>query len=127
MPTEPLDPVPLPPDWYEYEVKKGVDTSKPGLYEWEIEEVGSYIGKYKRITRPTKEYPRNINNLLLGRGYRKKKPDGFRRIHRALAEAHIKKRKIKLIILENAQEPEINHRERELIAERGALNGREPE
>ena len=108
-------------------VNDGVDITRPGLYEWRIERHDleghdSYIGKYKRIKRPTREYGRNVRRLLEGRSYRLNKPDGFRRIHRELAEAHRAGRKITLIILENAQESEINRRERELIAKRGALN-----
>jgi len=38
---------------YVYKVERGVDVRLPGLYEWHIEGVGSYIGKYKRIRRPT--------------------------------------------------------------------------
>jgi hypothetical protein len=51
------EPVPkmLPAGWYDYSVGAGVNEEKPGIYEWQIEGVGSYIGKYGRIQRPTKD------------------------------------------------------------------------
>lgn len=104
-------------------VAEGVDTLRPGLYEWHIEGVGRYIGKYKRIRRPTREYWRNVVRLLAGRNYRKGEPDGYRRIHRELAAAFREGRAVTLTILENCPPGEIDRRERELIAERGDLNG----
>ena len=95
----------------------------PGLYEWQIEGVGSYIGKYKRISRPLKHYARNIKNLLRGKAYQKGKPSRFRRIHHELADAVRSGKAIRLIILENRSPADINQREQEQIAERGTLNG----
>jgi hypothetical protein len=122
MPTEPHEPLVLPRCWYSYVVNDGVDESLPGLYEWKIAKRGSYIGKYKRVRRPTKEYGRNIIKILQGRPYRAGNPNGFRRNHRELAQALRDGRTITLTILENARMSEINRRERELIAQRGALN-----
>ena len=112
----------LPVDWCTVTLPPTIDAAKPGLYEWRIEGVGCYIGQYRRIARPTKEYARNVVRLLNGKPYRKGKPGGFRRIHRELERAHRQGRRIDLIIIENAQKPEINRRERELIRERGSLN-----
>ena len=112
----------LPPEWYIYTVSPGVDPGKRGIYEWKIEDAGSYIGQYSRIDRPTKAYGRNVTNLMNNKPYRPKKPDGFRRIHRELERAHRDGRLIELIILENAEKPGINDRERQLVAERGSLN-----
>jgi len=48
--------------------------------------------------------------------YSKSKPDGFRRIHRALQSAHREGRTITLTILENVLDAaDRNHRERALI------------
>ncbi len=87
----------LPRGWFEFKIAEGAVCDRPGLYEWHIESVGSYIGKYKRIKRPTKEYGRNVLRLLRQEVYRKGKPDGFRRIHRALAEAIQARRQITLL------------------------------
>jgi hypothetical protein len=113
----------LPEGWCCYCVNDGVDTKKPGIYQWRIEGAGSYIGKYGRIRRPTKEYRRNLIGLLNSRAYRKANPDGYRRIHRELASAHRDGRRIELIILENVCAAKINERERELIKSLGNLNG----
>ena len=109
-------------DWFTLEIKPGVDCSRPGIYEWHIEGVGWYIGKYKRIRRPLKEYGRNVTRLLNGLAYRRGNTDGFRRIHRELSLALTTHRQIRLTILENVAPDCINIRERELIAARGTLN-----
>ncbi|MBM0203967.1 hypothetical protein JNW90_13240 [Micromonospora sp. STR1s_5] len=112
----------LPRDWYEFVIMPGVDCRKPGLYEWRIERAGSYIGKYGRIRRPTRQYGRNVYRLLNGLAYRAGNPDGFRRVHHELAAAHREGRRIELIILENVDGPAMSARELEVIAERGSLN-----
>ena len=112
----------LPRSWFEFRIADGADCSRPGLYEWHIEGVGRYIGKFKRINRPRKEYGRNVARLINGLPYRKGKPDGFRRIHVELAQAVRSGRRIELTILENPPLADINRRELELIAERGSLN-----
>lgn len=109
--------------WFTIEIADGVDTSKPGLYEWHIEGVGSYIGRYKRYSRPTTEYVRNVRNLIAGKPYRRGKPTLFRRIHHELAAAYDAKRTVRLIILENPKPENMGRRELELIRERGVLNG----
>lgn len=113
----------LPQDWCEYKISQNVDVDRPGLYEWTIEGCGSYMGKYGRITRPTREYQRNVQNLLNGKKYRLGKPTKFRRIHRELGAAFLSGRTITLTILENAEGLELLQREQELIDERGTLNG----
>jgi len=116
------DSVLLPVDWYVYCVERGVDVDRPGIYEWRIDGVGSYIGRYGRVRRPTKEYARNVVRLLNDKPYRKNKPHGFRRIHFELAKAVKAGTHIKLLILENVGPEVIALRERELIRERGTLN-----
>lgn len=114
----------LPLGWYQYILTDGVNETLPGIYEWRIEGVGSYIGKYSQIRRPKWEYEKNVLKILNGWPYRPRKPDKFRRIHRELAKAHRDGRHITLIILENVDPSSLNQRENELITERGALNGR---
>jgi ADP-ribosylglycohydrolase/protein-tyrosine phosphatase len=119
-----LDAKVMPRRWHEYVVGEHIDRGKPGIYEWRIDGVGTYIGKYKRISRPEREYGRNIARRLSNKPYRKSKPDNFRRIHVALAAAVRSGRKITLVILENVPEGDINAREQALIRERSAnLNG----
>lgn len=110
-------------NWYTCEISAGVDINLPGIYEWRIEGVGSYIGRYTRSSRPFKEYERNVLKLMNGKPYRPAKPDKFRAIHRALFAAHLERRQITLIILENCSPSELNDREAVHIRDRGVLNG----
>lgn len=112
----------LPAAWCQAVYAPGVDTSRPGIYQWTIEGVGTYIGKYTRIKRPMAEYKRNVERLMADLEYRKGNPDGYRRIHRELRCAVRHKRPITLVILENPPAGELNRRERELIAQHGSLN-----
>ena len=64
----------------------------------------------------------NVTRLLSRRPYRKANPEGFRRIHWQLVAAVVRRIRIELIILENADRPAINDRERAWIADRGRLN-----
>jgi len=73
---------------------------------------------------PLREYARNVTRLLNEEPYRPADPDGFRHIHRELAAAYLKGQPITLTIRENVNPSLLNARERQLIAERGALNGR---
>ena len=74
----------LPHDWFTYVLPSGVREDRPGIYEWRIEGVGVYIGKYTRISRPKKQYTRNVSNLANRLPYRPRNPNGFRRIHKEL-------------------------------------------
>lgn len=124
MADEPTAPrIQLPEDWYTLIEIEGVDCTKSGLYEWKIEGVGSYIGKYTHINRPKKHYTRNVTNLLNNKPYRKNSAV-FRRIHHELAEAWRNQKQITLTILENCSREEINSREQALIKGRGKLNGK---
>ncbi len=51
-----------------------------GIYLWEIEGVGSYVGETRDLASRLREYPNNIRKLLLGLPYRKAKAVSFRRI-----------------------------------------------
>jgi len=115
----------LPADWYQHEIREGVRLDLPGIYEWIVEGSGRYIGKYTHQSRPFREYERNVLRILRGHAYRPRKPDGFRRIHRSLAQAVLDGRRITLVILENCSLDRLHAREAELIAERGTLNGRD--
>jgi hypothetical protein len=107
--------------WYREIVKPGVNPMLPGLYEWRIEGVGCYIGQYTHARRPRREYGLNVGRILTKRPYRKSKPEGFRQIHRELANAAEAGTPISLTLLENqVAKADRNRRERELIAERGA-------
>ena len=75
-------------------VTNGADESQPLLYQWEIHDAqtgelrGRYVGKARAGSeRPRVHYARNVKRLLAGLPYRRNKPESFRAVHRALAEA----------------------------------------
>ena len=77
----------LSPSWYSLSVAPGASVDKPGLFEWRIDGVGSYIGTFKQCDSRLKDFTRNMERLLNGEDYRPDDPDGFRRIHHELAKA----------------------------------------
>lgn len=83
-------------------VAKGVDPEQPGLYVFNIEGTGTYVGQYSDPGRFLRQYSRNVRKLINKEPYRKGNPDGFRQIHRELAKAvRGRKRKISLTLIEN--------------------------
>src|SRR5665213_3240216 len=104
----------LTSDWCKVVVAENVDCSRPGIYRWQIDGTGVYIGKYTHIRRPTKEYRRNVIRIL--KQLPSHHPDGrFRRIHHALADAVKDGRCITLTILANARPDELNRVEQSYI------------
>lgn len=97
------------------EVPDGLTLELPGIYTWTISGVGCYVGKYTRKSRPLKEYNKNVDRLLNKQPYRPGKPDGFRKVHRALAQAVLQGRNIKLSIVANGQNSELIDLERASI------------
>ncbi|MEK6290628.1 MAG: hypothetical protein V4793_04410 [Paraburkholderia tropica] len=113
-------------------IRDGVDDAKPLLYQWEIHDsrtgelLAVYIGKAARGSRrPLRHYERNVRRLIAGMAYRKGNPDGFRRVHRALAEAVSAGNRITLTLLRNVgPDEDINEAERRAIrASSCTLNG----
>jgi hypothetical protein len=110
----------------------GVDETKPLLYQWEIHDaqtgqlLARYIGKAVRGgRRPLRHYARNVRRLIAQLPYRKNNPNGFRRVHHALAEAVTAGNRITLTLLRNVGPNEdINDAERTAIhASNCTLNG----
>ena len=83
------------------------DPSLPLIYLWQIiDEHGEvcfpYVGKAKRgASRPMNHYVRNVRNLIAKRPYRKGNPDGYRVVHRRLADAQTRGLTVRLIFLCN--------------------------
>jgi hypothetical protein len=118
-----MTPSVLSNDWYTLLVAEGVDTRKPGIYQWIIGS-DSYIGKYSDIGRPTRHHGRIVERKRTDKSYRKGNPNGFRRVHLALYEAIEGGQKIELHILENVEPEHLHERESELIRRlRPTLNG----
>ena len=109
--------------WYKLVINDGVTPDLPGIYEWRIDGIGSYIGKYTHSRRSLKEYAKHVRSQFTGGKYRPANPNGWRRIHVELYRACLEKRDIELIFVENCSLTEINKREQHYIALRGSLNG----
>ncbi len=99
-------------EWWSLDLPASIDLTKPGIYEWRIEQSAVYIGKSKRLRSRIREYPNNVRKLIKGAPYRLAKPDGFREIHRFLHEASLKGSHARVTVLENCDESELNTRER---------------
>ena len=56
-------------------IPEGIDLGQPGIYAWDIEGVGTYIGQSKNLRSRVREYPNNIRKLAEALPYRKSKPD----------------------------------------------------
>jgi hypothetical protein len=107
---------------FEREIEHTINLDLPGIYEWRIEGVGSYIGKSRHLRRRLREYPNNIRKLQLGLPYRKHKPTEFRLVHHELHRAHVEGRRIVLSVIENCASDTLADRERHWITLRGTLN-----
>jgi hypothetical protein len=44
----------------------GVEVARPGIYEWRIDGVDTYIGRYTYPSRPRREFGLNVARLLTG-------------------------------------------------------------
>lgn len=62
--------------------------SGAGIYLWLVEGKGVYIGKAKAIRSRLRAYPNNVRRYLNGDPWHGNPAKSYRRIHRALAEAH---------------------------------------
>lgn len=105
----------------------GIDPTRPLIYLWQIfdgadEPIYAYVGKANDgARRPLTHYRRNVTNLLDGRPYRRSKPDGFRLVHRRLADAVRANQRIVLTYLANVgSDEDIFERERHWQREYGA-------
>ena len=114
----------LPEGWFDLDVAPGVHLNQPGIYIWEIEDVGKYIGEYTRIKRPTKRYAWKVRQIVNEQPQHDElNPIGFGHIHKALAKAHLQGNKIVLHVAENVPDPKERHsRQAKLIAKCGNLN-----
>ena len=99
MPSKRATSVKMVSGWYREEKIEGVCPYLPGLYEWQIEGVGCYIGQYTHARRPRREYGLNVGRILANRPYRKNNLIGFRRVHHELAAAFVAGKAITLTLL----------------------------
>ena len=115
------------------ETPSDIDAPRALIYLWEILDSSGavccrYVGKASGgASRPRTQYRRNVNNILLGRPYRKGKPDQFRAIHRRMAQAVQAGDNLRLTLVCNVEAGEnINQLERFWQDHYGAPNGSAP-
>jgi len=102
----------------------GVDETAPLVYQFEVRLNGQthrYVGKsVNGSQRPRRDYAAVVSRLMTGTPYRKGNSDGFRRVHRVMAEALGVGGSIHLQLVENCEEDELNLRERAIAQDVGA-------
>jgi hypothetical protein len=99
----------------------GVDVNLPGILEWQIEGVGSYIVKSNMMRRRYMQYEQNVRNLNAGLPHEAGRPD-YRRIHHLLNDALLDGRKVRVLALENCSTADLPVRKRYWIERNGTLN-----
>ena len=67
-------------NWYSLDAG-AADLSLPLLYCWDIEGVGSYVGKTTGFSRRQRLYELNVGRALNGRPYRRSRLNSFRTVH----------------------------------------------
>lgn len=92
----------LRPDWYQI-VDAGFDLTASGIYEWQIEGVGIYVGKAKSLRRRLKHYPDNVRRMIDGLHWHADPTKKYRRIHEALRQAYEAGVRVHVVILENCE------------------------
>lgn len=117
---------------YELIIEDGVDRNKPLIYKWEIlglngNILGIYIGKATRgARRRIRRYVARVRQIRENKPYSKEDPNGFRKVHRALAKADALGHRIKLFLVCNAaDESQLHSLERDHIASQNC-KGEEP-
>lgn len=73
-------------DWITFHLPPDTDLSGAGIYFWEVG-ADTYVGKAARLDGRLREYINNVRKIEHELPYRKSKPDRFREVHLALAEA----------------------------------------
>jgi hypothetical protein len=112
-------------DWFVRDIADHVDLAGPGIYAWRVGGVVVYVGKASKLRSRLREYRNNVRKIADGRPYRRGKPEDFRRVHRALAEARASGRPAVFTVIESCLPGcDLLARERYWISELGpALNG----
>lgn len=79
---------------------------------------GVYVGKAKELTKRLAAYPRNVRDILLGRGWHGQDERKFRKVHYSLHQAHQDGLVVSLAVLENCPAEVLDDRERYWINRR---------
>ena len=105
---------------WQLDIPAGVDPGRPGILEWRIEGVGSYIVRATALARAIRQYEDSVWRLGQGLPHR---VGSYRDIHRILRKAADQGRRVTVIALETCEAAELPARKRHWVALRGSLNG----
>jgi hypothetical protein len=104
-----------------YEVLKEVSLELPGILEFRIDGIGSYVVMSNRLSRRIRDYESNEKRLREGRLYASG-GSGFRRIHQMLHKATKDGRTVTIVACENCSQADLSARRRHWIERVGTLN-----
>ena len=111
-----------PADWFRFDIPAKIDLARPGIYEWRIEGVGSYVGQSCQLRRRLSQYAANLRRSRDGRSRLVAGSDRHGEINEALHAAVVAGRPVTVTVLENCELTELNAREWFWRTRRGALN-----
>ncbi len=111
-----------PAEWFRFDIPAKIDLARPGIYEWRIEGLGSYVGQSCQLRRRLSQYAANLRRMRKGLPDRPTGPGVHRAICQVLSDAIAEGRAISVTVIENCELTELNDRERFWADRRGALN-----
>ena len=110
-------------DYYARAIGEEFNLKGPGIYEWRVEGVGTYVGKATKLSSRIRAYPNNVRKLVQSLPWHGNPLRNYRRIHEALREAHDKQLKVTVSVLENCSLDLLIDREKFWLAQRrGEMN-----
>ena len=93
----------LRPDWYLQPDEVDFNLDQSGVYEWQIDGVGIYVGKAKNLRRRLREYPNNVRRMLDGLAWHGDPNKKYRLIHEALRRAYDAGTSVRVVVLETCE------------------------
>lgn len=115
-----MEKIKLRDGWYTLAELDAADLDVAGIYQWEIEGVGIYVGKALKLGKRIRAYPNNVRRMIQGLHWHGDASKEYRRVHHALREAYEAGNSVAVRILERCDPAERKKREDEWIARRRA-------
>jgi hypothetical protein len=118
-------PVVFREDFYALDIGLNIDLKSSGIYEWRIDGIGVYIGKALKLNSRIRAYPNNVRRMIAGLHWHGDATKDYRKIHKALRQAHDHGLLVTVSVLENCSRDRRLERELYWISRRReeAMNG----